>query len=224
MFCGLKDFQDQKYWEEHPYIYLAVDSLVRKYAIYTAYEVRTWEITYGTSDKYEEGIVLPIQKYHQKYKLLNKQNELALKLKRNPTTKELANYLEVSEKHLIKFLEILELVDYRYLTQEIDYGHEDMPNLTLEETVADKDANFEEKVLYKGVLKEILEQIDTILTPNEKDILFKRNGYNVPNEQTLTLSEIAKKKNISAEAVRKIEQKALRKLKCYKVKRYNPFN
>jgi len=47
MFCGLKDFQDQAYWEEHPYIYLAVDGLARKYAIYTAYEVRTWEITYG---------------------------------------------------------------------------------------------------------------------------------------------------------------------------------
>ena len=47
MFCGLKDFQDQAYWYEHRYIYLAADGVVRKYEIYAAYEVSTWEIIYG---------------------------------------------------------------------------------------------------------------------------------------------------------------------------------
>lgn len=47
MFCGLKEFQDQSYWYEHRYIYLAGDGVVRKYEIYAAYEVSTWEIIYG---------------------------------------------------------------------------------------------------------------------------------------------------------------------------------
>ena len=47
MFCGFKDFQDQAYWCEHRYIYLAADGVVRKYEIYAAYEVSTWEIIYG---------------------------------------------------------------------------------------------------------------------------------------------------------------------------------
>lgn len=54
MFCNLRSYLEQEYWEQHPYVYLAVEKDVRRYDIYAAYEVGVWEITYGLEFEKDE--------------------------------------------------------------------------------------------------------------------------------------------------------------------------
>ena len=54
MFCNLRSYLEQDYWQQHPYVYLAVENDVRRYDIYAAYEVGVWEITYGLEFKKDE--------------------------------------------------------------------------------------------------------------------------------------------------------------------------
>lgn len=54
MFSLLRNYLEQGYWEEHPYVYVAVENDVRRYDIYAAYEVGVWEITYGLEIEKEE--------------------------------------------------------------------------------------------------------------------------------------------------------------------------
>lgn len=55
MFSVLRSYLEQgPYWEEHPYVYIAVENDVRRYDIYAAYEVGVWEITYGLEIEKEE--------------------------------------------------------------------------------------------------------------------------------------------------------------------------
>ena len=46
MFNSLHDFQDQAYWEAHPYIYIAAQDGLRRYSIFAAYEAETDSLTY----------------------------------------------------------------------------------------------------------------------------------------------------------------------------------
>ena len=54
MFSVLRNYLEEGYWEEHPYVYVAVENDVRRYDIYAAYEVGVWEITYGLEIEKEE--------------------------------------------------------------------------------------------------------------------------------------------------------------------------
>lgn len=54
MFSVLRSYLEQAYWEEHPYVYIAVENDVRRYDIYAAYEVGVWEIAYGLEIEKEE--------------------------------------------------------------------------------------------------------------------------------------------------------------------------
>jgi len=47
MFSNLKDYQDQEYWQEHPYIYIATAEQVKRYEVFAAYVAGTWEEAYS---------------------------------------------------------------------------------------------------------------------------------------------------------------------------------
>lgn len=46
MFNSLHDFQDQAYWQAHPYIYIASEDGLRRYAVFAAYEASIDSLTY----------------------------------------------------------------------------------------------------------------------------------------------------------------------------------
>ena len=47
MFAGLHKYQQQDYWETHPYVYILSDYGVYRYGIYSAYRASTKSNTYG---------------------------------------------------------------------------------------------------------------------------------------------------------------------------------
>ena len=81
--------------------------------------------------------------------------------------------------------------------------------------IEDKNASFD-NTLEKLFYDEIIEEIKTCQTLNdkEKDVLFLRAGLG--GKEPLTLDEIGKKYNVTRERIRQIEARAFRKL------RYNP--
>lgn len=46
MFNSLHDFQDQGYYDSHPYVYLAAEDGLRRYAVFAAYEASVDSLTY----------------------------------------------------------------------------------------------------------------------------------------------------------------------------------
>lgn len=49
MFAGLRKYTTQKYWEEHPYVYIKTDQGVYRYEIFAAYKADVDSVTYGLS-------------------------------------------------------------------------------------------------------------------------------------------------------------------------------
>ena len=168
------------------------------------------EIKYR-SNNYDLGIILPVRKYLDKIKIANKRNELILKLNRFPTTKELADSLDMKEEKIIKMLDIMTKTHYCSINEELD--KEGIDTFTIEKFLQDESMKFENDIIRKEIVSTILLQMDKVLKPKEKDIILKRAGYNQPRERPMTLQELSVEKNITIEGVRQAEQRGLKKLK-----------
>ena len=168
------------------------------------------EIKYR-SNNYDLGIILPVRKYLDKIKIANKRNELILKLNRFPTTKELADSLDMKEEKIIKMLDIMTKTHYCSINEELD--KEGIDTFTIEKFLQDESMKFENDIIRKEIVSIILLQMDKVLKPKEKDIILKRAGYNQPRERPMTLQELSVEKNITIEGVRQAEQRGLKKLR-----------
>ena len=160
---------------------------------------------------YEYGMIIPAPNYFYHFKIINKKEELTSILKRTPTSNELASFLGITEKQLFKELLIIKRATC-FSLDSINTRIEDKEPVTLENMVIDEKSNFENELVNTYFIKDVLSKLDDILTKKEKEILLKRIGYNKDNE-VLTLSSIGKEMGISYESVRKIEQKALKKIR-----------
>lgn len=49
MFASIRNYVTQKYWEEHPYVYLLTDAGVYRYEIFSSYKTKTDSRAYGLS-------------------------------------------------------------------------------------------------------------------------------------------------------------------------------
>ena len=54
MFAGLRRYTGQHYWSNHPYVYIATDSGVLRYEIFSSYTARVDSVTYGLSFRQEK--------------------------------------------------------------------------------------------------------------------------------------------------------------------------
>lgn len=96
-----------------------------------------------------------------------------------------------------------------FINEPIDFDNEGNP-LTLLDIIAE-DNNLVEQIDLKIKGERLLHYVNTLLTPQERYIIFKRYGLDGGDEQTQL--EISKELGISRSYVSRIEKKALQKMK-----------
>jgi RNA polymerase primary sigma factor len=133
------------------------------------------------------------------YSLLNK------KLKRNPSEKELAEYLQIPEKKIKVLLAVPDEII------SLDKGISDDNSTSLSYFLPDHSIEDPLDILIGNSIKDLLREDIQQLTAKESEIIRMRFGFQ--GSEPMKLREIAKKLAMSPEGIRRIEMKALAKLK-----------
>jgi RNA polymerase nonessential primary-like sigma factor len=136
--------------------------------------------------------------------------KLSKKLKRQPTEKELSEVLGIPEKKVKVMLAVPDEI------VSLDKGLKDDNSSNLSAFLPDESAVDPQDLLIDASLKDLLNEDLQDLTPREAEIIRLRFGFR--GEEPMKLREIAKKLDMSPEGIRRIELKALAKLKRTLVK------
>ncbi len=135
--------------------------------------------------------------------------KLNRELKRKPTIVELAKKLNISEKKI----KVMLAVPDEIVSLDKSVNDDSAPNLMT--FIADDSKDPQEMLMLDSVNNLIIDDISS-LTPKESAVIRMRFGFG--NEDPMKLREIAKNMGMSPEGVRRIEMKALRKLKAILMK------
>ncbi|OCR02155.1 RNA polymerase subunit sigma [Oscillatoriales cyanobacterium USR001] len=149
-------------------------------------------------------IRLPIHITEKLNKIKKAQRYLAQKLGRAATAAELAAELELTPKQIREYLERAR----QPLSLDLRVG--DNQDTELGDLLEDTGSSPEDFTL-QAALRADLEKLMADLTEQQRDVLALRFG--LEDGQTLTLSKIGDRLNISRERVRQIEREALSKLR-----------
>ncbi|MGB3512716.1 MAG: RNA polymerase sigma factor, RpoD/SigA family [Microcoleaceae cyanobacterium] len=149
-------------------------------------------------------IRLPIHITEKLNKIKKVQRELTQQLGRSATTSEIADELGLTCK------QIRECLERARLPLSLDLRVGDNQDTELGDLLEDTGASPEDYAL-RSSMRTDLELIMTDLTPQQKQVLALRFG--LEDGQSMTLSKIGDRLNISRERVRQIEREALSKLR-----------
>jgi len=131
--------------------------------------------------------------------------KLSKKLKRHPTEKELAEHLQIPEKKIRVMLAVPDEII------SLDKGIHDDNSSSLTTFLPDNSINDPLDILIGSSVRELVQEDIQKLTAREAEIIRLRFGFQ--DEEPQKLREIAKHLNMSPEGIRRIEMKALAKLK-----------
>jgi RNA polymerase primary sigma factor len=131
--------------------------------------------------------------------------ELGHELGREPTAREIAKHLDISEKEVTDTLK----VSIPHLS--IDAPTSDEDDSSLREILPDKDAQSPDLDVIMRSLQEDVAEALTMLSKREAKILTLYFG--IGREEALTLEEIGRILNLTRERVRQIKEKAIKKLR-----------
>ena len=137
--------------------------------------------------------------FKKAYAKLNK------KLKRNPTEKELAECLQIPEKKVRVLLAVPEDI------VSLDKGISDENASNLSNFLPDNSIEDPLDILIGNSIRDLVREDIQQLTAKESEIIRMRFGFQ--GAEPMKLREIAKKMKMSPEGIRRIEMKALSKLK-----------
>ncbi len=137
--------------------------------------------------------------FKKAYSLLGK------KFKRNPSEKELADYLQIPEKKV----RVLLAVPDEIISLDKGISEDNATNLSY--FLPDNSIEDPLDVLIGNSIKDLVRENIQQLTARESEIIRLRFGFQ--GAEPLKLREIAKKMKMSPEGIRRIEMKALAKLK-----------
>ena len=137
--------------------------------------------------------------FKKTYAKLNK------KLKRNPTDKELAECLQIPEKKVRVLLAVPDDII------SLDKGISDENASNLSNFLPDNSIEDPLDILIGNSIRDLVREDIQQLTAKESEIIHMRFGFQ--GAEPMKLREIAKKMKMSPEGIRRIEMKALSKLK-----------
>jgi RNA polymerase primary sigma factor len=132
-------------------------------------------------------------------------SKLNKKLKRNPTEKELADHLQIPEKKIKVLLAVPDEII------SLDKGISDDNSTNLSFFVPDNSIEDPLDVLIGNSVRDLVRKDIQQLTARESEIIRLRFGFQ--GAEPMKLREIAKRLKMSPEGIRRIEMKALGKLK-----------
>lgn len=151
------------------------------------------------------AIRIPVHMVELKSKYNKAQKELSETLQRDPTTEEIAKYLDIEVKK-IKELETLikDPVSLNTTLNDEDDG-------TLEDLVADPNQDRPDDRIDNELRAKAINSVLETLGEREKNVIIARFGLN--GTRAKTLEEIAVEYRLTKERIRQIEQAALHKLR-----------
>lgn len=154
-------------------------------------------------------------KMHEKLAKYNRtRSDLEKKLNREPTLKEISEVLKISLKKIEELYKLQnDTISLNYLIENDDDDAE------LIDFIPDPNQVIDKKLMENSLklqVRKLLENCD--LNSREIDILMLRFDFN--GKGILTLKEIGKKYNCTRENIRRLEAKAIRKLRELKETKY----
>jgi len=174
-----------------------------KFSTYATWWIRQ-AITRAIADQ-ARTIRVPVHMVETINKLIRVSRHLLQELGREPTIKEVAKNMEITEE---KVREILKTAQ-EPVSLETPIGKEEDSHLG--DFIEDKDSPAPPKIATYTLLKEQLDDVLKTLTYREKRVLKLRFG--IAGGHPHTLEEVGKEFGVTRERIRQIEAKALRKLR-----------
>jgi len=150
-------------------------------------------------------IRLPFRKEELANILKRTVTDLYQRLSRNPTNAEIAYEMRISE------VEVADILSYSAPVVSLDIVVDTDESVCLQDLIADSTWD-PEQVFIKKHAQTVIRTVLDELTLAEQEIIIQR--YNLDHkERPLTLKAIGKKRGVSAETIRQVELRALRKLR-----------
>ncbi len=174
-----------------------------KLSTYATWWIRQ-SVTRALAD-HARTIRVPVHMVETINRMSKMQRKLTLELGYEPSTKELANALDMTED---KVLEIMQIAR-EPASLETPIGEEDDSNLgdfVADNNTVTPEGNIE-SVMLKGHIAELLDD----LKEREREVIILRFGLRDGHPRTL--EEVGKEFHVTRERIRQIEAKALRKLR-----------
>ena len=174
-----------------------------KFSTYATWWIRQ-AITRAIAEQ-SRTIRLPVHTHEKLAKAARLRRELQLQLGREPTVREVANELGISEEQLNE----LSRAARQPVSLEMRIG--DDGDTEIGDLIPDEEAEEPLEAAADGMLAGHLRDALHKLNPREQDVL--RLRYGLDGEIPLTLEQIGDRFGITRERIRQIEWKALRKLR-----------
>ncbi len=174
-----------------------------KFSTYATWWIRQ-AVTRAIADQ-GRTIRVPVHMYEQINRLTRASRQLVQELGRDPTTEEIADVLEVTAKKVEQVIR----VSQRPLSLEMPVGEEE--DSYLGDFIEDEEAQSPTDAASQQLLREIIDEIFTSLTPREVRILQLRFG--LVDGYSYTLEEVGRKFGVTRERIRQIEAQALGRLR-----------
>jgi RNA polymerase primary sigma factor len=174
-----------------------------KFSTYATWWIRQ-AVTRAIADQ-GRTIRVPVHMYEQINRLTRTSRQLVQELGRDPTTEEIAEALEVTPKKVEQVIR----VSQRPLSLEMPVGEEE--DSYLGDFIEDEDAQSPTDAASQQLLREVIDEIFSSLTPREVRILQLRFG--LVDGYSYTLEEVGRKFGVTRERIRQIEAQALGRLR-----------
>lgn len=151
-------------------------------------------------------IRFPTNKIAQNSQINEDIDKLMQKYEREPTVLEIASSLKLNEDEILSALQ----VTVRQISLDAPLNNEDENNLydLLEDSNCLSSDN---ELTYTESLRKDIQHILSMLTPRQKEIISDFFGLGM--EDSISISEIGRKRKLSNERVRQIKDKAIMKIK-----------
>jgi RNA polymerase primary sigma factor len=134
---------------------------------------------------------------------------LGQRLGREPSVKEVAQELEMGES------EIEGLMSFATEPVSIELPMFGDDTSTLSNFIEDKRISPEQEALGDRIREERIDELLSVLTPKEKEVIKLRFGLTKGQYEGKTLREIGERFNVTRERIRQIEAEALDKLRIW---------
>lgn len=174
-----------------------------KLSTYATWWIRQ-AVTRALADQ-SRTIRLPVHMAETIGRMARIQRKLAVELGVEPTIKQLADAMNMSEDKVIEIMQ----VSRNPASLDNPVGEED--DTQLGDFVADEKLESPEENAERIMLREGINTLLDTLTEKEKEIIIMR--YGLDNGRPQTLEEVGQKYGVTRERIRQIEAKALRKLR-----------
>ncbi|RPI94666.1 MAG: RNA polymerase sigma factor RpoD/SigA [Spirochaetales bacterium] len=173
-----------------------------RFSTYASYWIKHYITRYIA--KRSRAIRIPIRKGELFKKIRRAQESLTNDLGKEPSTREIADLLGVDENTVVDIIEVFQP------TVALEHPLND-DEFNLYEVVSDEKYQSPDQAVSRKELRQELDEAMSTIMENEKKVLRMRFGFD--DERPVTLKEVGAEFGISAETVRQIESRAMKKIR-----------